>query len=89
MAAAEGSSPTLPVISRPTSPEFPSIVRSRASSSCPALAPLPPPLGAVQVQKKQKCLSATSCPQLPSAETKGQRLLRREQEDRMVLPCTT
>ena len=85
MAAAEGSSPTLPVISRPTSPEFPSIVRSRASSSCPALAPLPPPLGAVQVQKKQKGLSATSCPQLPSAETKGQRLLRREQEEQDFL----
>ena len=70
-------------------------------------------------QWKFQRVEATSCPQLPSAETKayhldvplgsitdhvwpkhciavvpygvfqGQRLLRREQEDRMVLPCTT
>eukprot|EP00438_Fugacium_kawagutii_P014577 Skav210155 [mRNA] locus=scaffold1811:10308:19279:+ [translate_table: standard] len=74
----------LPVISRPTSPEFPSIVRSRASSSCP---PLPAPLVPLQASqthfhKELKTHLATSCPQLPSAETQGQRLSRREQEDR-------
>lgn len=74
----------LPVISRPTSPEFPSIVRSRASSSCPPLAaPLLPQVN--QTLQKQKGKLASSCPQLPSAETKGQRLLRREQEEEKFL----
>jgi len=56
----------LPVISRPASPEFPSVVRSRVpSQSATTCPPLAAPLG-----------QSSSCPQLPAADAKTSNALR-------------
>ncbi|CAJ1426521.1 unnamed protein product [Effrenium voratum] len=73
----------LPVISRPASPEFPSLVRSRVpSQSQPALQSLPLVKASHSSEMSpQKPSLAASCPQLPGTKAR----MRREQEENNFL----
>ncbi|CAJ1355709.1 unnamed protein product [Effrenium voratum] len=73
----------LPVISRPASPEFPSLVRSRVpSQSQPPLQSLPRVKASHSSEMSpQKPSLAASCPQLPGTKAR----MRREQEENNFL----